>query len=78
MGDSYVQKNGLLYTEDLKTIIGIDTSSSDFTGRVPYGAHSIVSEAFAGCACESISLPDSVDDLPDGLFENLTELKSVK
>lgn len=78
MGDSYVQKNGLLYTEDLKTIIGIDTSSSDFTGRVPYGAHSIVSEAFAGCTCESISLPDSVDDLPDGLFENLTELKSVK
>jgi len=74
----YVSKNGLLYTNDLHTVVGIDTNSNDFNGRIPYGAHEIVDEAFAGCTCESISLPDSVKELPPCLFENLQNIKSVK
>jgi len=78
MTDSYVKKNGLIYSEDLKTVIGVDESSNNFNGRIPYGAHEILDEAFAGCDCQNISLPDSLKVLPPCLFENLTNLKSVK
>lgn len=78
MAESYVKKNGLLYSEDLRTVIGIDSESNLFNGRIPYGAHEILDEAFAGCTYQSISLPDSIKVLPPCLFENLTSLKSVK
>ncbi len=38
---AYIKKNGLLYSEDMHTVIGVDDTSSDFTGRVPLGAHNI-------------------------------------
>ena len=74
----YTSKNGLLFTNDMNTLVGIDPASSEFTGSVPYGPKEIADEAFAGTNVTSISLPDSVKELPDCLFENLTSLDSVK
>ena len=74
----YTSKNGLLFTNDMNTLVGIDSASSEFTGAVPYGPKEIADEAFAGTNVSSISLPDSVKELPDCLFENLTSLDSVK
>ena len=46
---SYIKKNGLLYSEDLHTVIGVDDTVPDFTGRVPFGAHKIDDEVFSDC-----------------------------
>ena len=74
----YTSKNGLLFTNDMNTLVGIDSSSNEFTGAVPYGPKEIADEAFAGTSVTSISLPDSIKEIPDCLFENLTSLDSVK
>lgn len=73
----YIKKNGLLYSDDLKVVYGVD-AAGDFTGRVPFGAHEFEEEAFSGCNCETISLPDSTDKVGDCLFQNSTNLKKVK
>lgn len=78
MDISYIKKNGLLYSADMQTIVGIDTSSSEFTGRVPFGARAIDGEVFSGCNYEQISLPDSVKQIGPCLFENSKQLKKVK
>ena len=56
----YTSKNGLLFTNDMNTLVGIDTSSGEFNGLVPYGPKEIVDEAFAGTTVTSITLPDSI------------------
>lgn len=78
MSESFVHKNGLIYTNDLMTVIGVDTDSSEFTGKVPFGPKIINEEAFSECSVEEISLPDSVEEMPPALFENSMELKTVK
>ena len=75
---SYIKKNGLLYSEDLHTVIGVDDTVPDFTGRVPFGAHKIDDEVFSDCPYESISLPDSVKELGNSLFANSKALEKVK
>ena len=60
---SYIKKNGLLYSEDLHTVLGVDDTSTEFNGRVPFGAHKIDDDVFSDCPYESISLPDSVTEL---------------
>ncbi len=75
---SYIKKNGLLYSEDLHTVLGVDDTSKDFTGRVPFGAHKIDDDVFSDCPYESISLPDSVKELGNCLFENSKALEKVK
>lgn len=77
MAESYVKKNGLLYSQDLKTVYGI-YSNIEFNGRIPFGAHEIAEDAFAGSDIQSVSIPDSVKELPPCLFENLTNLKTAK
>lgn len=74
----YTSKNGLLFTSDMNVLVGIDSASSEFNGQVPYGPKEIADEAFAGTNVSSITLPDSVKELPDCLFENLESLQSVK
>lgn len=74
----YVRKNGLLYTEDMRTIVAVDSQSGEFMGRVPFGAHYIEDEVFADSNCESISLPDSVEQIGVCLFQNSTVLEKVK
>ena len=75
---SYIKKNGLLYSEDSHTVLGVDDSSTEFTGRVPFGAHRIDDDVFSDSPYESISLPDSVKELGNCLFENSRSLKKVK
>lgn len=75
---SYISKNGLLYSEDLHTVLGVDDTSTVFTGRVPFGAHRIDDDVFSDCPYESISLPDSVKELGNCLFENSKALTKVK
>lgn len=72
------KKNGLIYKDDFKTIIGVDEASGLFTGRVPFGAHAITSEVFSNSPYESISLPDSLEVLGECLFENSPNLQKVK
>ena len=75
---SYIKKNGLLYSEDLHTVLGVDDTVNDFTGRIPFGAHKIDDEVFSESPYESISLPDSVTDLGKALFANSKSLEKVK
>lgn len=73
-----IKRHGLIYTEDLKCVVGIDSSSGEFTGTVPNGAEQIAEEAFSCCSLKSISLPDSVVSVGTNLFCNSTELESVR
>lgn len=75
---SNTKKNGLIYKDDFKTIIGVDSNSSEFTGRVPFGPYAITAEVFSGSNYQSISLPDSIQVLGDCLFENSVNLEKVK
>ena len=35
--NDFIKKNGLIYSEDLKTLVGIDFENNTFMGRVPFG-----------------------------------------
>lgn len=74
----YIKKNGLLYSSDSYTVLGVDDTSTLFTGRIPFGAHAIDSEVFSDCPYESISIPDSVKKLGANLFSNSMALEKVK
>lgn len=78
MSGSYIKKNGLLYSEDLHTVLGVDDTSDAFTGRIPYGAKAIDDEVFSDSPYESISLPDSVKQIGNAAFENSLALEKVK
>lgn len=75
---NYVNKNGLVYTEDMKTLVAIDSESHAFTGRVPFGVRYIDDEVFADCFFETITLPDSIEQLGVCLFQNSKRLFKVK
>lgn len=75
---NYVKKNGLVYTEDMKTLVAIDSESHEFTGRVPFGVRYIDDEVFADCFFETITLPDSIEQLGVCLFQNSKRLFKVK
>lgn len=75
---SFIKKNGLLYSEDLHTVLGVDDTSTEFTGRIPFGAHRIDDEVFSDCPYESISIPDSVNELGSCVFENSKALEKIK
>lgn len=75
---NYVNKNGLVYTEDMKTVVAIDSESHAFTGRVPFGVRYIDDEVFADCFFETITLPDSIEQLGVCLFQNSKRLFKVK
>lgn len=72
------KKNGLVYTDDFKVVVGIDSESTEFTGAVPNGVQSVEEEAFSCCNLTKISLPDSVTYLGANLFCNSTELEFVR
>jgi len=73
----FTRQDGLIYSDDLKKVVGIDGSGT-FDGTVPYGAESIEDELFSACPYSEVILPDSVKELGVCLFENSTELKTVK
>ena len=77
MEEIVAKKNGLLYTPDFKTIVGIDSSSNEFTGKVPAGAKRIEEEAFSCCDLTFIDLPDSVTEIGANAFGNSPNLERV-
>ena len=76
--EQIIRKNGLLYTPDLHTVLGVDIESGEFTGRVPFGAHYIDEEVFTECPYEKIDLPDSVVGIGVALFKDSPDLKTVR
>ena len=76
--EQIVRKNGLLYTPDLHTVLGVDIETGEFKGRVPFGAHYIDEEVFTECPYEKIDLPDSVVAIGAALFKDSKNLKSVR
>ncbi len=76
--ENLIKKNGLLYSDDLHTVLGVDISNPTFTGRIPFGAHFIDDEVFCECPYESFSIPDSVKKIGARQFENSLSLESVK
>ena len=78
MEDITVRKNGLVYTSDGKCVLGIDGTSSAFSGTVPNGAVKIGYEAFTCCNLTRISLPESVREVGSCLFSNSAKLEWVR
>ena len=76
--EQIVRKNGLLYTPDLHTVLGVDVETDEFKGRVPFGAHYVDEEVFTECPYEKIDLPDSVVGIGVALFKDSPNLKSVR
>lgn len=76
--EQIVRKNGLLYTPDLHTVLGVDIETGEFKGRVPFGAHYIDEEVFTECPYEKIDLPDSVVGIGAALFKDSPNLRSVR
>ena len=52
MSENFLRKHGLLYSLDMKTVIGVDDSSNEVTGKIPYGAKSIDDDVFSECPYE--------------------------
>jgi len=77
MEEITVKKNGLIYSEDMKTVLGVDETSTLFTGTVPNGAERIEAEAFTCCKFTRISLPESVKYVGQNLFTNSEKLEWV-
>lgn len=78
MEEFTLRKNGLIYINDYKTVVGIDSDSGLFDGSVPNGPSAVEEEAFSCCGLKKITLPDSVTYLGANLFCNSTALESVK
>lgn len=76
--DDRIRKNGLIYSSDGKSVIGLDQGSGEFNGTVPSGPTAIGEEAFSCCSLKSITLPDSVETVGANLFCNSTELESIR
>ena len=76
--EQIVRKNGLLYTPDLHTVLGVDTQSGEFNGRIPFGAHYVDEEVFTECPYEKMDIPDSVMGIGVALFKDSKNLKTVK
>lgn len=74
----YTLKNGLIYSHDCKTVLGVDTSTVEFSGKIPYGAKKIDDEVFTECPYINMDLPDSIEHIGNSLFENSKDLKTVK
>lgn len=75
---AYIRKDGLIYSEDLLNVVGVDEASGEFSGTIPYGAETIDDGVFSACPYEEITIPDSVKELGACLFENSEALKEVK
>ncbi|MCQ2573117.1 MAG: leucine-rich repeat domain-containing protein [Treponema sp.] len=71
-------KSGLYYRDNFHTLIGIDIDDNSFTGRVPFGVHTIEDNVFSATPYESYSIPDSVKQVGFNLFENCENAVSIR
>ena len=78
MDYGFIRKKGLLFSQDMLSVIGVDDTSSEFVGKIPYGPKSIDEDVFSECPYEQLIIPDSVERLGNHVLENSVALEHVK
>ena len=78
MDYGFIRKKGLLFSQDMLKVIGVDDTSSEFVGKIPYGPKSIDDDVFSECPYEQLLFPDSVETLGNRVLENSVALEYVK
>lgn len=76
MEDLSVKKGGLIYSSDLKTVLGI-YSSDEFSGTIPYGAERVEEEAFSCSEVTRVIFPESIVSVGANVFGNCEKLEFV-
>ena len=77
MEELSVKKGGLIYSPDYKVVLGVDASSQEFNGTIPYGAERIEEEAFSCSNVSKVIFPESVTSVGANLFGNCECLEFV-
>lgn len=71
----FVEKDGVVYTSDMKTLIACSLSVTDLV--VPEGVKEIISYAFANTRIKNVKFPDSLAILNENAFYKCRELQNV-
>lgn len=71
----FVEKDGVVYTSDMKTLIACSLSVTDLV--VPEGVEEIISYAFANTRIKNVKFPDSLAILNENAFYKCRELQNV-
>ena len=78
MDYGFIRKKGLLFSQDMLNVIGVDDTSSEFVGKIPYGPKYVDDDVFSECPYEQLIFPDSVEKLGNHVLENSLALEYVK
>ena len=78
MDYGFIRKKGLLFSQDMLNVIGVDDTSSEFVGKIPYGPKYVDDDVFSECPYEQLIFPDSVEKLGNRVLENSLALEYVK
>lgn len=71
----FVEKDGVVYTSDMKTLIACSLSVTDLV--IPEGVEEIISYAFANTRIKNVKFPDSLAILNENAFYKCRELQNV-
>lgn len=71
----FVEKDGVVYTSDMKILIACSLSVTDLV--IPEGVEEIISYAFANTRIKNVKLPDSLAILNENAFYKCRELQNV-
>lgn len=71
----FVEKDGVVYTSDMKTLIACSLSVTDLV--IPEGVEEIISYAFANTRIKNVKFPDSLVILNENAFYKCRELQNV-
>lgn len=69
--------DGVLFNRETSTLLWYPPTRKGKEYTVPEGTKRISYQAFYGSPLEKIILPDSIEELPGGAFEECTKLKTV-
>lgn len=71
----FVEKDGVVYTSDMKTLVACSINIPDLT--IPEGVKEITSYAFENTRIKSVKFPDSLAVLNENAFHKCRELQNV-
>lgn len=71
----FVEKDGVVYTSDMKILIACSLSVTDLV--IPEGVEEIISYAFANTHIKNVKFPDSLAILNENAFYKCRELQNV-
>lgn len=71
----FVEKDGVVYTADMKRLIACSLSVTDLV--IPEGVEEIISYAFANTRIKNVKFPDSLAILNENAFYKCRELQNV-